>query len=284
MRRIDWERHWAGAAQAARDLHDLARDLETAQALAGSRRILRQPMRTLAAYLGSRHVPQALKDATPGIPWRALACWRLIERKRSCCPGHDPIVYDPAVLPMLDFALRVAPVVVGECERLKDLCTMIVPPISDLDQCDGLLDRTDHTAGWSTLTLRVPTSALSAIAEALGETLTAEAPLSLDEAHQRLAVFSAEIAALGVAEVAIYGSVARCEAKRASDVDVAYAVVDDSVYHWEVYSALTDILERAFGKVVDAHLYERRDHTDCRLDERWPSSAATVWMAGGRPA
>lgn len=243
---VDWDRHWSGAARNCRSLHEWAGRLAGEKpriAAAG----LKLDMIHLAARCRSRHVPEEMRRAFPGIPWSDLDRWWLFERKRyDTCGGFD----GPSPWPMLDFGLRVAPGLADEFGRLREWA---MERGIEAEGRDGVLSVSDSEGGWTTMTVRVPTARAGEVLGALDRALAGEAVLTLDAARARLAAASGAIAALGVEEIAIYGSVGDGRAKPGSDVDLTYRLAEGVERAWSVWSDLVPVLEGALGKVVDAH-------------------------------
>jgi hypothetical protein len=75
-------------------------------------------------------------------------------------------------------------------------------------------------------------------------------PLGRDEAVRRLVTSEAEIRALGVQRLALFGSVLRGEAGPDSDVDVLVQF-SAGAKTFEHFLALSDLLEELLGKRVE---------------------------------
>jgi predicted nucleotidyltransferase len=77
-----------------------------------------------------------------------------------------------------------------------------------------------------------------------------ETPLTREEAIQRLTASEAEIRALGVLRLALFGSVARSQARADSDVDllVQFAPGEKTYDH---FLALSELLETRLGRKVE---------------------------------
>ncbi len=75
-------------------------------------------------------------------------------------------------------------------------------------------------------------------------------PLSRDQAIQRLQAIEAEIRRLGVRRLALFGSVARDEARADSDVDLLVEFIP-SEKSFDRFMALAELLEDALGHRVE---------------------------------
>ena len=76
------------------------------------------------------------------------------------------------------------------------------------------------------------------------------APLTRQEASSRLTANEGEIRALGVARLALFGSVVRNEARPDSDVDVLVQFAPGAKTY-DRFLALSDLLERRLERRVD---------------------------------
>jgi predicted nucleotidyltransferase len=82
-----------------------------------------------------------------------------------------------------------------------------------------------------------------------------EAPLTREEAIHRLTASESEIRAPGVLRLALFGSVARSEARADSDVDlrVQFAPGEKTYNH---FLALSELLEARLGRKVELVITE----------------------------
>lgn len=77
-----------------------------------------------------------------------------------------------------------------------------------------------------------------------------EAPLNRQQAIQRLLAAEAEIRALGVQRLALFGSVARSQARSDSDVDLLVQFIPGEKTYGR-FLALSDLLEARLGRRVE---------------------------------
>lgn len=269
---VDWDRHWTATAKEAMHLARYGKRAATAatpEARLTWALAMSGCMQRLSGRCGSRHVPPEMRAANPQIPWKALARWNLMEAKRNATQGLRNGPETMAFGPMRDFAVRVAP---GLAVGIEMLRRWSMEAGVEAEPSGPVLSRREsEESGWTTLAVRVPTARADELV-ALAERLIAEEPvLDAIEIRRRLAVVSAEIAALGVVEVICYGSTARGSATPASDVDLLYKLTDDR-QAWRVWDAFSDVAERVLRKVVDAHHAEQGD-------PEMPPGAASVWRA-----
>src|SRR5579864_1279712 len=75
-------------------------------------------------------------------------------------------------------------------------------------------------------------------------------PLTREQAIERLVAFEPEIRALGVQRLALFGSVARGEARSESDVDLLVEFVPGAKTY-DRFLALSELLEARLGRTVE---------------------------------
>jgi len=75
-------------------------------------------------------------------------------------------------------------------------------------------------------------------------------PLTREEAIERLVASGAEIRALGVLQLALFGSVARGEARSDSDVDLLVQFFPGEKTY-DSFLALSELLEARLGRTVE---------------------------------
>lgn len=288
-KRFDWGRLWGDCGEICRSMACLAEqepalsDAEVAALDDGGLRLitnvyaLHSHMDGITVRCRSRHIPQAMREAFPAIPWDDLRRWWLIREKRGHADDFDGRDF-MAVWPLLDFGRREARRLAAEFDRLREAS---MTTDYGNDEHDGVLSITKSAAGWTTMTVRIPDTAVASVLGAVDDALTTIEALTLDEARRRLAAIDDDLRNAGVERLVVYGSVARGVAQPGSDVDVGYVLATDAEREWLVWGGLTRLLEATFGKVVDAHQY--------RHGERFPDGAATVWeraekQTGDKPA
>jgi predicted nucleotidyltransferase len=76
------------------------------------------------------------------------------------------------------------------------------------------------------------------------------APLSFEQAVERLIACEPEIRALGVERLALFGSVLRCEARPDSDIDLLVQF-SRGAKTYDNFLALSELLEERLGRRVD---------------------------------
>ena len=77
-----------------------------------------------------------------------------------------------------------------------------------------------------------------------------EKPLTREQAIQRLVAFESDIRALGVQRLALFGSVARGQARLDSDVDLLVQFLPGAKTY-ERFLALSELLEARLGRKVE---------------------------------
>lgn len=75
-------------------------------------------------------------------------------------------------------------------------------------------------------------------------------PLTREQAIERLVAFEPQIRALGVQRLALFGSVARDEARSDSDVDLLVQFLPGAKTY-ERFLALSELLEACLGRTVE---------------------------------
>ncbi len=277
-KRFDWDRLWGDCGAICRNMACLTSQvpaLSDAEIAAfddcGLRLItnayaLQASMDGIAVRCRSRHIPQAMREAFPAIPWDDLRRWWLLRDKRGHLDVFDGREF-MSVWPLIDFGRYEASRLAVEFERLREACVM-----TDYgnDEHDGVLSITGSAAGWTTMTVRIPDTAVANVLGTVDNALATIEALTLDEARRRLAAIDDDLRKVGVERMIVYGSVARGVAQPGSDVDVGYVLTSDAEREWLVWGGLTRLLEATFGRVVDAHQY--------RPGERFPNGGVVVWQ------
>jgi predicted nucleotidyltransferase len=220
------------------------------------------PIAPLTAMLVSRHIPDTVRDALPGIPWLGLT------RRRAYIARIDaetwPLSFDRKL--MSDFRARVAPKLVPLVWQMKH---MLESRQLDGNTRDGILE-TSLRGRQAHVTVRIPAARLAALRQFVADANAGELVPTVASIGKKLATISHELIKLRVIRIDVYGSVARAEATAASDIDLAYWTKSKASFAWWI--ELNELLEQTLGKVVDAHRYDGSGHGP-------PARAATVWTA-----